>query len=113
MAVRRHRTFHQPQVAPAPERTQAPGIEPGMASVSHLQHAAGERQGEECAATRPHGPAGSLKLARHSHLTNPPPVCPQPPCTEPELCETLMSEHNNSHSQDLRHSPTPLTAPAL
>lgn len=43
----------------------------------------------------------------------PPPVCPQPPCTEPELCETPVSEHNNSHSQDLRHSPTPLTAPAL
>lgn len=93
MAVRRHRTFHQPQVAPAPERTQAPGIEPGMASVSHLQHAAGERQGEECAATRPHGPAGSLKLARHSHLTNPPPCAlshpaPSLSCVRPRCQST-------------------------
>lgn len=61
-------------------------------------------------ATRPRGQP-EAGTARPPHKR---PVCgPQSPHTEPKLCETLASEHNSSHSQDPRHSPAPLTAPAL
>lgn len=104
VAVRRHRAFHQLQVAPAPGRTQASGTGPGMASVPHLRQAAGERQGEESAATRPHSPAGSLKLARHGHLatspralSHPAPslscVRPRCQCTTAATARTMAQPH--------------------